>query len=112
MPAYTAQLAKCPWCALAVRGIAAEIDHGSTTIPALSGAQAAAAQRLRRGGRAGADATRGSGLLHEPTVAYDQRLAAEGEILERLHDLDAGIADGHVDGAELGYGGSNPAVDS
>ena len=83
MPAYTAQLAKCPWCALAVRGIAAEIDHGSTTVPALSGAQAAAAQRLRRGGRAGADATRGIGLLHEPTVAYDQRLAVSDSKLQQ-----------------------------
>ena len=35
----------------------------------------------------------------------------KGEILERLHDLDAGVADGHVDGAELGYGGSKPAVE-
>ena len=33
MPAHMAQLAKCVWFALAVMGIATEIDFGSTIVP-------------------------------------------------------------------------------
>ena len=36
---------------------------------------------------------------------------AKGEVLDRVHDLNAGVADQHVDGAELRDGGINAAVD-